>query len=818
MIFADSIGSSNTGLALANPGDDPVTLDLILNDAAGVERARRQDVLAPRGHLARFIDELFPSVNGIDEFEGSVVIRSVGVGVAGGETPSGSTPPPDFAGMTLRVTGDLLTSLPMVAPARPQDQFTRLAFTQVADGAGAGLVIDSSFILFNNTDSPVTGDLELFKSDPSPLMVSLDGTLASSFPFSLQPGQIWRRTTGATGDIQVGWGRVTMDQPIAGSGLFTTRDASGEIVSEVGVSSAKLGEETHLVVDTQGRFNTGMAIAFPISPEISSRDVARRIRVSFELIDSQGVQRARAPTRRFERLEHQSFFVTELFPNFTEFSDFEGWLKITARDQGGNREPAPIAVLALRSAIEKLTSTPSLIPQYGFAPFSELLPDQNLAGTSPPVRFRLVQNAGDMQLSSLTLSAPSLGLNSDAVQPGDFFGFVTLGYNAVGRLLATGDESIEFEVLGSESGGFPAVTTYTNVASGRLIGSPDGNLVVELSVESAPNKFQTRDAVWEFFVDPGIIQVPETPGPVEVATEYVSVSRSSKRDEGRVRFQVSQTLDFDASSGNQANLFSAEPRFPLPNQPVTLTGSNFGSSPQVQLSVAGGDVRTIPVVEAGDTGIVFAPPADLVEGTIAVDNGNGPGNDLNTRVLFAPRIELVNLEDDGGTPEDESGFGFQLTPTADEFGISSFTVRLQDVSMDFSALAPEQMVGSAMAFGSPLEVVVEQVDGDILSLDGRHTGGGASRFKLQVRQLEEDLLFSYTTVLFGNVEPDGVVPVLTSPSNTVPTQISLTGLELQGVSSGDFLLGVATLTSFPTDVGGVGTALDFSTLAVSEIP
>ena len=79
-IFADSIGSSRTGVAAANPSDDQ-SLDLVftLNRSDGTQVAVQERTLVPRGHLAIFLDELFSTVPGIDELEGSVVIRSVGV-------------------------------------------------------------------------------------------------------------------------------------------------------------------------------------------------------------------------------------------------------------------------------------------------------------------------------------------------------------------------------------------------------------------------------------------------------------------------------------------------------------------------------------------------------------------------------------------------------------------------------------------------------------------------------------------------------------------------------------------------------------------
>jgi len=56
----------------------------------------------------------------------------------------------EFVGMTLRIAGPVLTSVPFVPPPAPDADKTRLAFPQVADGGAGSLSISTTVALFNH--------------------------------------------------------------------------------------------------------------------------------------------------------------------------------------------------------------------------------------------------------------------------------------------------------------------------------------------------------------------------------------------------------------------------------------------------------------------------------------------------------------------------------------------------------------------------------------------------------------------------------------------------------------------------------------------
>ena len=71
------LGGINTGVAVRNTGDQAVDLDLRLRTQEGVEVAAAIDGLVAQGHLAKFIDELFPEVD-TGDFLGTLVVQASG--------------------------------------------------------------------------------------------------------------------------------------------------------------------------------------------------------------------------------------------------------------------------------------------------------------------------------------------------------------------------------------------------------------------------------------------------------------------------------------------------------------------------------------------------------------------------------------------------------------------------------------------------------------------------------------------------------------------------------------------------------------------
>ena len=355
-IFADTIGGNDTGVAISNPDDEQaIGIQMTLNDAAGVMVDQTVVNLGPQGHLARFLSQLFPDVENIAEFEGTVVLTSTTAAAAADSSPlsrdpAGEAPLLPFVGLTLRISGVIFTSVPMVPPPPPDAKHTRLAFPQAADGEVGGFKVSTTPVLFNNTGKQAAGMIEFFQGDGSFNEVGVGGVATSSIPFNIPPRGVFRVDTDGVGELGVGWARVTMDQPLAGVAIFTIKDAQDRIVAAVGVNAALLRRNFELIADTTRRFDTAIALANPLEPGKGEPDTPTRI--DFTLRDAAGRFIAFTDVELSAR-QHTSLFMTQLFSEVKGIEEFEGRIQASV-----NGEDTYVVALSLRSAVEKLTSVP----------------------------------------------------------------------------------------------------------------------------------------------------------------------------------------------------------------------------------------------------------------------------------------------------------------------------------------------------------------------------------------------------------------------------------------------------------------------------
>ncbi len=97
-LFAESSGSVNTGIALANPNSEPADVTLTLRDSQAMTLAVQQLKIPANGHIAKYLTELFsPGVIPLD-FQGRIEVVST----------------ESLVGLTLRQRDQIFTSLPVV--------------------------------------------------------------------------------------------------------------------------------------------------------------------------------------------------------------------------------------------------------------------------------------------------------------------------------------------------------------------------------------------------------------------------------------------------------------------------------------------------------------------------------------------------------------------------------------------------------------------------------------------------------------------------------------------------------------------------------
>ena len=476
-IFADTIEDNNTGLALVNPNrDQAITLGLTLRTSDGVAVAETMIDLVPFGHISRFLGELFPEVENIDEFEGTVVLESLTRGISPAGTAPGDAPLFEFAGLTLRVSGTVLTSVPMVEPPSPEDDFTNLDFPQAADGSAGDLSISTTVILFNDSDEAASGVIEFFKGDGTPNEVRLGGESTTGIPFDVAPGGVFRVNTDGTGVLAVGWARVTMDQPLAGVAIFTIQDSTGQTLAAVGVEAALLRRSFELFANTLQLFNTGLALVKPVEPEEGQEDVPVTIRIV--LANRFGSFVAETEVQLSAR-QHAALFLTELFPAVDGIEEFEGWARVSVLGRDNYA-----AAISLRSAVEKLTSVPIFAAQRAFAPTADVQFSQKLQGTAPAVRVSFHQNSFQWALDLVRIVLPQIGLNTDGLAKGLAMGS---GYETSARRLvrilptAIADGRVDFDFV------LETALRQTSEGSGSLEVDGQGQLVMSLDLDVEPD-------------------------------------------------------------------------------------------------------------------------------------------------------------------------------------------------------------------------------------------------------------------------------------------------------------------------------------------
>jgi enterochelin esterase-like enzyme len=243
----------NTGIGVVNYGFNSANITYTLLDTSGNSIAVGQGTLSEGNHFAKFINQL-------------------------DETASGFVLPPNFQFASLDIVSDQplsITALRMTTNQRKEPLFTTtpvadmnqsigkasIYFPQLADGGGW----TTSLILLNTSSSSESGSFDILDNSGHPLVVhAVDGTTASSFPYSIPAGGAFRfQTDGASGDQKAGWVRLnpnsTNDTPV-GSGVFGYNPIN-VMTTESGIPSAPYSTHARVFIDRTTNHNTGIAIA-----------------------------------------------------------------------------------------------------------------------------------------------------------------------------------------------------------------------------------------------------------------------------------------------------------------------------------------------------------------------------------------------------------------------------------------------------------------------------------------------------------------------------------------------------------------------------
>jgi uncharacterized repeat protein (TIGR01451 family) len=265
-LFALVAGPVNTGIAIANPNAQPVTVNFYFTDLTGKNFGSGSTQIPANGQIAKFLTESpfnsGPSIEGTFTFSSSLPVGVIAL-----------------RGFVNERSEFLMTTLPIVSLNTTSNQPS--VFAHFADGGGWS----TQLVLVNPTSSTLTGTAQFVSTSGTPAVVTVNGQSNSSLAYSIPANSSVRlQTSNPPGNTQVGSVVVTpASGSIGPSGLVIFSFNNGTYtVSEAGVQASTLSKSFRLSAEASDiglSVMTGIAVANPSSSPINVR---------FDLTTSQG--------------------------------------------------------------------------------------------------------------------------------------------------------------------------------------------------------------------------------------------------------------------------------------------------------------------------------------------------------------------------------------------------------------------------------------------------------------------------------------------------------------------------------------------------
>ncbi len=328
-IYAQMDSDVSTGIAIANPGEQPAEINYYFTNSQGVDSGGGKTSIEPKSQISVFLDQA--PFNGSSEFRGSFSFSSaVPVSVIA------------IRGLYNERHEFLITTLPVADMSKISTEPLVLAHFAYGEGW------TTQVVLVNPTNGALNGTVEFWgQGHPAlpgvPASVIINGELGSSFPYNIPSrSSVVLQTSGNPQGLQSGSVRVL---PVQGqespSGLciFSFRNREGITVSEAGVPNSSPVGALRMYVAALGNFGdygsawSGVAIANPSSSETM---------VLFETTNLDGSSGGYTGSMPIPGLGQISLFLNQI-PGFEAISkSFQGILRISTESAAG------IAVVGLR--------------------------------------------------------------------------------------------------------------------------------------------------------------------------------------------------------------------------------------------------------------------------------------------------------------------------------------------------------------------------------------------------------------------------------------------------------------------------------------
>ena len=304
-------GARTTGLAIANPNAQPVTLEFFFTDSAGQDFGRNATIIPAGGQISAFLNQ--------SPFSGGASIDGTFTFSVSGGLVSAMA----LSGLFNQRSEFLFTSIPIVQVST--GSVVPTTFAHWAQGEGWA----TEFGLVNPTDQTLSGSLELRTPD---------GQLRETLPYAI-PQRSSRRLVSPRVDstVQVGSARIVplVGATPSGVAIFTLTTGAGAI-TEAGIPAIPAGTAFRGYGEVSAAVRTGVAVA---NLSTSSANV----RVDLTPLDGTGT--VQTGTITLQPNGQKALFLNEIDGLTSMAAPFQGMMRVTST--------LPVAVTALRTRINQ---------------------------------------------------------------------------------------------------------------------------------------------------------------------------------------------------------------------------------------------------------------------------------------------------------------------------------------------------------------------------------------------------------------------------------------------------------------------------------
>jgi hypothetical protein len=386
LIYVEINGGANTGLAIANPNNDDITVTFMINDSNNVQNTFSGSfTLAANTQMAKFLTD-WP-------------FNSIGLVGTLSFTASEPVAVTTLRGFTNERGDFLVSTLPVLDPSVPPSALPAYS-PHFAVGGGWR----TELILLNTQDSPVSGTVSFTDSSGNTIAVPV-GTVTSglsSFSYTIPQSRTLKFILSSTGpDVQSGVIRVTPNSgdhtPVLLAAFAYIR--GGTRLSDAVVMGVQ-GTQLRTYIETSnvgsiGSVQSGLAIA-NASPATAN--------VTLQLFTLAGTATGLSSTLTIPAGGKVAKFADEIFPSAARPSPFKGILRITSDN--------PVSVTGLRARNNErrdfLISTVPVVQETTQGSAAELDFPHIVDGAGYTTQFILL-NAVSGQTSNGTMSLRTVG-------------------------------------------------------------------------------------------------------------------------------------------------------------------------------------------------------------------------------------------------------------------------------------------------------------------------------------------------------------------------------------------------------------------------